>query len=77
MAHHRLDDREAQAEHEAIRRVAQRLARQFPELPAEEVERAVHGKYETFTDSAVRDFVPVLVERASRGRLAERAGRRS
>jgi hypothetical protein len=59
------------AEHEAIRQVATRLARQFPELPTAEVEQAVFGKYETFGDSSVRDFVPVLVERASRRRLAE------
>jgi hypothetical protein len=35
------------------------------------VQRAVYGKYGSFDDSPVRDFVPVLVERASRGRLAE------
>jgi hypothetical protein len=42
-----------------------------PELPTAEVEQAVYGKYETFGDSSVRDFVPVLVEQASRRRLAE------
>jgi hypothetical protein len=61
----------AAAEHDAIRQVAARLARQFPELPAGEVEHAVYGKYGTFEASAVRDFVPVLVERASRQHLAE------
>jgi hypothetical protein len=59
------------AEQDAIRQVAARLAQQFPELPAADVEHAVYGKYETFVDSAVRHFVPVLVERASRRRLAE------
>jgi hypothetical protein len=49
------------------------MAQQFPELPADEVEQAVYGKYETFGDSSVRDFVPVLVERATRRRLAERS----
>jgi hypothetical protein len=62
----------AQGEEDAIRHVAARLTRQFPDLPADEVERAVYGKYSSFDDSPVRDFVPVLVERASRGRLAER-----
>jgi hypothetical protein len=52
-------------------RVAARLVQQFPELPAAEVEHAVYGKYGTFEGSAVHDFVPVLVERASRQRLAE------
>jgi len=61
----------AVSEHDAIRQVAARLAQQFPELPTAEVEQAVYGKYETFGDSSVRDFVPVLVERASRRRLAE------
>jgi len=28
--------------------------------------RAVHGRYEQFEDSRIRDFVPVLVERAVR-----------
>jgi hypothetical protein len=48
-----------------------------PELSTEEIERAVDGKYETFADSAVRDFVPVLVEKATRRWLAERACRGS
>ncbi len=61
----------APAEEDAIRQVAARLTRQFPDLPVDEVERAVYGKYGSFDDSPVRDFVPVLVERASRGRLAE------
>jgi hypothetical protein len=61
----------AAAEGDAIRQVAARLVRQFPELPAAEVEHAVYGKYGTFEGSAVSDFVPVLVERASRQHLAE------
>jgi hypothetical protein len=65
----------AGAEQDAIRQVAARLAQQFPELPAAEVEQAVYGKYETFGDSSVRDFVPVLVERASRQRLSEQRAR--
>jgi hypothetical protein len=77
MTGRRLHNRHAQAEREAIRHVTQRLARQFPELSTEEIERAVDGKYETFADSAVRDFVPVLVEKATRRRLAERACRGS
>jgi len=49
--------------------VCERLSRQFPELPPEEIEKAVHGKYDSFAKSPVRDFVPVLVERGSRERL--------
>ena len=62
--------RQASGEQDAIRHVAARLARQFPDLPAEQVERAVYGNYGNFDDSPVRDFVPVLVEQASRRRLA-------
>lgn len=71
MAQHRV-----QNENDAIQHVVGRLARQFPELPATEVERAVYGKYKSFADSPIRDFVPVLVERGARNRLAQqRTGR--
>jgi hypothetical protein len=66
-----MAQRRAQDESDAIRHIVGRLSRQFPELPAEDVERAVYRKYESFTDSPIRDFVPVLVERAARRRLAE------
>lgn len=61
----------AQNETDAIQHVVGRLGGQFPELPAEEIERTVHDKYESFADSPIRDFVPVLVERAARRQLAE------
>jgi hypothetical protein len=64
------DARRQAAERDAIRRIIARLLEQFPELPATEIERAVCGSYGTFDDSAVRDFVPVLVERATRRQLA-------
>jgi hypothetical protein len=73
---HRLDNGPTQAERDAIRQVTQRLSRQFPELSTDEIEQAVRGKYETFSNSAVRDFVPVLVEQASRRRLADCTRRR-
>jgi hypothetical protein len=63
-------------EDDAIRHVVSRLARQFPGLSMAEIERAVHGHYGTFDDRPVRDFVPMLVERATREQLArERAAR--
>jgi hypothetical protein len=67
----RPDARRQAAERFAIRRIIARMLEQFPELPATEIERAVYGSYDTFDDSAVRDFVPVLVERATRQQLAE------
>jgi hypothetical protein len=62
-------------ERDAIRQVAERLARQYPELPSGEVEQAVYRAYGTFDESPVRDFVPVLVERASRRELTEQRRR--
>jgi hypothetical protein len=59
------------AEQAAIRQVAARLAQQFPELSADEIDRAVHGQYDRFSDSPIRDFVPVLVERATRRELTQ------
>ena len=63
--------RDRQREDQEIARVINRLTQQFPELPPEEIERAVHGTYTSFGDSPIRDFVPVLVERASRKTLAD------
>jgi hypothetical protein len=77
MTQRRVDERKTQAERQAIRHVMERLSKQFPELSTEEVEQAVHGKYQTFADSTVRDFVPVLVEKATRRGLAERSSRGS
>lgn len=58
------------SEQSALRQVTARLTEQFPELSAEEIDRAVHGQYTTFDQSPVRDFVPVLVERATRQQLS-------
>jgi hypothetical protein len=66
-----MAQRRAQNEDDAIRQVVRRLAGQFPELSVEEIQRAVRGKYESFTGSRIRDFVPVLVENATRRRLTQ------
>jgi hypothetical protein len=52
-----------------INQVTARLADQFPELSADEIHSAVHGEYARFDDAAIRDFVPILVERTSREAL--------
>ena len=70
-----MAQRRAQNEGEAIHQVVGRLAGQFPELPVEEIERAVYGKYQSFRGSPVRDFVPVLVESATRRRFAAQRSR--
>lgn len=43
--------------------VEQRLIRRYGHLPLSEIARAVHRAHERFTDSPIRDFVPLLVER--------------
>jgi hypothetical protein len=70
MAHAAQRPRSA-AERASIGHVKARLAQQFPELSPEQIDRAVAGHYDTFEDSPIRDFVPVLVERAARRQLSD------
>ena len=60
----------ARAEQTAMDSLAERLGLQFPELPSEEITRAIRGQYAEFDNSRVRDFIPVLVERAVRADLS-------
>jgi len=57
------------AEEKALDALIRRLMEQFPEVDQEQIVRAVHGRYEQFEDSRIRDFVPVLVERSVRADL--------
>jgi hypothetical protein len=59
----------ARAEQAALATVVERLASQFPEVPPETIEQAVRGEYDEYDNSAIRDFVPILVERAVRAEL--------
>ena len=62
-------------EREALQRLTERLRAQFPELPASDVDAAIHGRYQEYDASPIRDFVAVLVERAAVADLrAARAG---
>jgi hypothetical protein len=56
-------------EAEAMSRVVERLRQQFPEVPPDAIDAIVSGHYEAFDGRPVRDFVPVLVERATRADL--------
>lgn len=60
-------------EQAAIREVVARLSQQFPDLSATDIDHAVRRQYARFTDSPIRDFVPVLVERATRQQLTQDA----
>jgi hypothetical protein len=73
--HH--DAHRAKAEHSALVSLAQRLASQFPELSSDEIDRTIQGEYEGYDNSAIRDFVPVLVERAVRADLSRPARHRA
>lgn len=43
-----------------------RLRARFPQLPADEVARAVELSHRELDDAPVRDFVPILVEKRAR-----------
>jgi hypothetical protein len=68
---HTANKQQRTSEQDALRHVAARLAQQFPELSSEEIDQAVTGHYAAFEHSPIRDFVPMLVERASRRQLTE------
>lgn len=57
------------AERKALAEVQVRLQKRFPDLHPDVVAAAVSSAHSEL-DGPVRDFVPVLVERAARDRLA-------
>ncbi|MFJ9371255.1 three-helix bundle dimerization domain-containing protein [Nocardia sp. NPDC101769] len=57
-------------EQQQIAALVQRLAAQFPNLGTETVENIVSEIHSGFDGRPVRDFVPLLVERDARRRLA-------
>ncbi|WP_455900620.1 three-helix bundle dimerization domain-containing protein [Rhodococcus gordoniae] len=52
-----------------IQQVIERLILRYPLVPPDDIERAVNGVYLRFATSRVRDFVPLLVERAVKREL--------
>jgi hypothetical protein len=62
-----LDDHKAnraKAERDALDHVAERLVRRFAHVDAEEIRRAVNREFDAYADARIRDFIPILVERA-------------
>jgi hypothetical protein len=57
-------------EQAALGGVCEHLSERYPAVPEAEIRALVMEIYETF-DGPIRDFVPVLVERAARARLAD------
>ncbi len=54
------------AERQHLEAVTARLVRQFPELPERDVRVVVAAAARRLEDARVRQFVPLLVERAAR-----------
>ncbi|BDV31888.1 three-helix bundle dimerization domain-containing protein [Microbacterium terricola] len=63
----------APSESEAIDHVVHRLRERFPDVPEAEVVAAVRAAHASMDDARVRDFVPVLVERAAKTTLKARS----
>ncbi len=59
-----------QDEAEAVAAVIDRLAKKFPDTPPRnQVEAIVSEEYTALNDGPIRDYVPVLIERAAKLRL--------
>ncbi|KLL97053.1 three-helix bundle dimerization domain-containing protein [Rhodococcus rhodochrous] len=54
-----------------IQQVTERLIVRYPLVPPDDIARAVYGVYRRFATSRVRDFVPLLVEKAVKRELSE------
>jgi hypothetical protein len=70
---HSVDHRAAHKAREdqaAFDHLVERIKTQFPELDQEVVAATVRGEYGKFETSRIRDFVPILVERSVRAKLA-------
>jgi hypothetical protein len=61
------------AENRAIDEVVERLAKQFPERPVDDVAVAVRASRPEFDQAPIRDFIPLFVERAAKHRLRTHA----
>ena len=59
------------SEQTVIDQVAQRLTGLYPGLGPDKVAAVVQQNHALFSDSRIRDFVPLFVERRSRKALAE------
>ncbi|MCA1008953.1 hypothetical protein LCL87_24855 [Rhodococcus hoagii] len=64
---------EADGEALQIDQVIERLIIRHPAVPPGEVERVVRGIHARFVDGKVREFIPLLVEKAARRHFAEQS----
>ena len=63
-----------QVEARELNPVIEILERAFPNVQPRVVRHAAHQAHRGFSDSPVRDFVPLLVERAARDALIRQSG---
>jgi hypothetical protein len=56
-------------EDRAINEVVERLAQQFPQLPAEEIAGVVSAARPEFAAAPIREFIPLFVERSAKHRI--------
>ncbi|MDV7246751.1 MULTISPECIES: three-helix bundle dimerization domain-containing protein [Rhodococcus] len=52
-----------------VERVIDRLDARYPDVPRESIEQVVLSVHGHFANGKVRDFVPLLVERAAREKI--------
>jgi hypothetical protein len=60
----------------AIDDIIRSLSHRYPSLPEATVAEVVNGSYARFDGSPIRDYVPLLVERAARAGLSQMGARR-
>jgi hypothetical protein len=58
-----------QEEDRAVEQVIDRLAEKFPDAPRLHIVQTVLEQQEALSGNPVRDYVPVLIERAAKNRL--------
>ena len=61
------------SEAQAVAAVVDRLAAHFPGQPRSVIEDVVAHEHSLFDEGRVRDYIPILVERAAKLRLSGRA----
>lgn len=57
-------------EDRAVAEIAERLRDRFPDVPDERITAAVDDARASFDSAKVRDFVPLLIEKEAKARLA-------
>ncbi|WP_426302789.1 three-helix bundle dimerization domain-containing protein [Arthrobacter sp. R-11] len=58
-----------ESEAQAVLAVIERLVGRFPDLDRSDIEAVVTDEHGKLSEGPIRDYVPVLVERAAKARL--------